>query len=165
VDLEVARQEGVVGRTRAEEGSADDVGPCAWDEEGTYDGAGEAEEAVVQTLRRVMRSLYFPISAGGIGITEIIAYEVDENEGKYTHMLQLCKHFFANTVFVELGLNAGNDFIYDRAVDCRLKNFSVTRLNYYSQVRVNSSPLSYLTLWMPPATFDTASAGYVVSAE
>jgi hypothetical protein len=29
---------------------------------------------------------------------------------------------------------------------------------------VNSSPLSYLTLWMPPATFE-ASAGYVVSAE
>lgn len=36
-------------------------------------------------------------------------------------MLQLCKNFFADAVLVEFGLNGGNDFVYDRAVDARLK--------------------------------------------
>jgi hypothetical protein len=72
-------------------------------------------------------------------------------------MLQLCENFFADAVLVEFGLNGGNDFVYDRAVDARLKNVSVTKLNYYRQVQVSSSPLSYSTLWMSPATIDTAS--------
>jgi hypothetical protein len=36
-------------------------------------------------------------------------------------MLQLCENLFADAVLVELGLNGGNDFVYDRAVDARLK--------------------------------------------
>jgi hypothetical protein len=56
-------------------------------------------------------------------------------------MLQLCENFFADAVLVEFGLNGGNDFVYNRAVDARLKNVS----------------LSYSTLWMSPATIDTAS--------
>jgi hypothetical protein len=36
-------------------------------------------------------------------------------------MLQLCENFFADAVLVEFGLNGGNDFVYDRAVDARLK--------------------------------------------
>jgi len=81
-----------------------------------------------------------------ICITEIVICDVKKNKDKHTHMLQLCKDFFADAILVELGLNGSNDFVYDRAVNLRLKNISVTRLNYYSQVRVSSSPLSYSTL-------------------
>lgn len=39
----------------------------------------------------------------------------------FPFMLQLCENFFADAVLVEFGLNGGNDFVYDRAVDARLK--------------------------------------------
>lgn len=74
----------------------------------------------------------FPFLQEAFASPRSLNYDMNGNEGKYTHMLQLCKHFFTNAVLVELGLNGGNDFVYDRAVDLRLKNVSVTGLNYYS---------------------------------
>lgn len=43
-----------------------------------------------------------------------------------THVLQISQDVFANAIFVEFGLNGSNDFVYNSAVDGRLKNFSVT---------------------------------------
>lgn len=70
-----------------------------------------------------MQRLCFAISTGADGQ---LIYQTFDHGPTITHMLQVSQDVFANAILVEFGLNSSNDIVYDRAVDGRLKNFSVT---------------------------------------